>query len=515
MDQKAQKISKQIWNYKMIKIVVLASVENFPWFTKPDVIPYIESCWRALDSKEFSVEILNVDAMSLTELTPRLLSAEKLVITCVNYKICKIIEYVREVLRLKLNLIIYVHNMASIAFWPFRYFGTSELFMQSDVFITASQNDRKTIESVFEGPTVHVIPFFSDIKNPSASKLHLTRPKNFVYVGRISPQNNLHSLILAYALLKRRQVNQLPGLIFFGKEDHLGSPHMNLRNDNYLQFLHKLCENLNIQNQVFFKGHVDHESIDSFLQEKSNLIISPSLHSDENFGMAVLKGLLAGNRVLISNWGGHSDFKMYFNDQVTLMPVTHSEYGPALGADTLADYAEKCLQGDEKSLSFKIDSYYLKPYFINEQKNAISHKTTPAPLKFTKLANKIYDSKIDYTTSSTQIFSGFDDPLYLELSKNYIGQEGVEPLANESALYYAVPWMDYDAGVFKITDPHKGEIQIPNDPSSQKKYSVYFNSELVVLVAKEICEKLHRNAFIYMTDSGQLTIRSNVKSYLA
>lgn len=480
----------------MTKIIVLTSRENFVWHSMQEIIPYIESTWQNMTSSEFKVEVLNIDVLSLSELTPRLISADKLVITCFNYRMCKVMQYIREILRLNLGFVIHVHNLATIAFWPYRYFASSEMFTKSDVFITSSNNDKKTLEKIFVRPLVHVIPFF--VQQPLAvlSKTTLNQPQNIVYIGRISPQKNLHNLILAYSLLKKNYSAEIPPLVLFGKEDHLGCPNMNFRNDNYLYFLQQLTSELGLSGDIFFKGHVDRELIDSFLKEKSNLIVSVSLHSDENFGMAVLQGLISGNKAVLSDWGGHSDFKNYFDNLVELMPITLSEYGPALSAEVIAQALFEAVSKDSTNLNLKIDSYYQKAYYLNEQKNAVAHNFLPIPLRYSELADHIYEAKLDFTTSSTQIFSAFNDRLFLEISKYYVGEKiavSFSPMTNE---YFSVPWMKFHENNFIISDPHKGQIVIPNDSGIVKKFICNFRDKTSLAISKETCERLFKNGFI-------------------
>lgn len=479
----------------MIRVVVLTSRENFVWYSMQEIIPYIESCWEKMNSDEFEVVTFNIDSLSLAELTPKLIGADRLVITCFNYRMCKVMQYIREILKLNLNFVVHVHNLSTIAFWPYRYFSSSDLFFKSDVFITSCQNDKKVLETIFEGPNIHVIPFF--IKHEIRSiKEVLEKPRNIVYVGRISPQKNLHNLLLAYSFLKNKFEDQIPSLILFGKEDHLGSPNMNIRNESYLEFLQSLAEKLNITSSVFFKGHIDRDLIEDFLRQRSNLFVSASLHSDENFGMAALQSILAKNRTLLSDWGGHSDFKKYFSSFVDLMPVSESDFGPSLNADTIAASIWTCLSKGEEPIEFKIDNYYSESFYIEEQKRAVSKDFDSSALMYSTLANQVYEAKMDYTTSSTQIFLGFQDPLFHQISKFYIGETSQPHSSTKDLEYFAVPWMTYTDEIFMVDDPHKGPLLIQNDKAEVQDFQIKINDTLTVKVSQSICEKLFRCGYI-------------------
>lgn len=477
----------------MLRVIVLTSRENFVRYSMQEIIPYIESTWADLNSEDYDVVTFNIDTLSLSELTPKLIGADRVVATCFNYRMCKVMQYIREILQLNINFFIHAHHLSTIAFWPYRYFSSSEIFCKSDVFITSCENDKKVLEQVFQNPIVHVIPFF--IKGPiRIEKECIQPPRNIVYVGRISPQKNLHNILLAYSYVKK-QITDMPALILFGTEDHLGSPNMNIRNENYLQFLSDLCEKLDIKPNVFFKGHVDRELVDDFLFQKSNLFISASLHSDENFGISALQAILARNQTLLSDWGGHSDFKRHFPELVDVMPVVLSEYGPTLSAGTIAEHLLKALKSPVSLTNFDIPEYYQSSYYLNEQKKALQHEFSKSPLYFSSLANRIYEAKMDYTTSSTQIFSSFSDPLFKEISQYYAGPAQPIEFPENHFHFQAVPWLTYADEIFMIDDPHKGPLMIQNDQDDLKPYHLAI-SQQTLPISTRICQKLFLCGYI-------------------
>lgn len=479
----------------MLRIVVLTSRESFIWYSMQEVIPYIEACWESMSSEDYEVVTFNIDSLSVAELTPKLIGADRVVITCFNYRMCKVVQYIREILRLNINFLIHTHNLSTIAFWPYRYFASSEIFLKSDVFITSCYNDKKILQKVFQDPVIHVIPFFT--KNTlSSAKASLQKPQNIVYFGRISAQKNLHNLIFAYSMLKQKYGEDVPPLILFGKEDHVGAPNMNIRCENYLEFLQSICTKLKISSSVFFKGHVDRQLIDDFLNDKSNLFVSPSLHSEENFGVAAMQSILARNRALLSDWGVHSDFKVHFPEQVDLIPVSESEYGPSISADNIAHAIWKCLNLPEATIPFQIDPYYSSQYYLDEQKKAVAIEYTSSPLAYTALADQVYEAKMDFTTSSTQIFSNFQDPLFHQIAKFYIGNTAAPDFPSDHYAYSAVPWLTYADEIFMIDDPQKGPLLIQNDQEDNKNYEVQVNEHLSVHVSGRICEKLFKCGYI-------------------
>jgi hypothetical protein len=139
--------------------------------------------------------------------------------------------------------------------------------------------------------------------------------------------------------------------------------------------------------------------------------------------MAILQSLTLGNHVLISNWGGHSDYKKYFINRVFLMPVELSQQGPVLKAKKIAYFLDKTL----KSISFSSENFNFTKYYSLERQVKRIHSVLSAnyvekPLEFTDLANAIFEQKnILFEKHPTQIFTDYSDPLFLNISQFYIG----------------------------------------------------------------------------------------------
>lgn len=445
-----------------MNIVVLTSKENFVWHSMQEIIPYIEETWNRVNSKNTHITILNIDDMSLAQLTPHLLKATHVVLTCFNIKVCKTAFFARETLRLPVNFIVYVHNMATIAFWPFRQWGCENFFKKNDLFVTSCENDKNTLLSVFCDPKIIVIPFF--VLNQTNEFLNKTQNKiqYLVYVGRISPQKNIHNLILAYHLLKTKLVD-LPPLVLFGKEDNLGSPNMGLAGNEYQKYLESLIAHYNLTELIVFKGHVERATINEFLSEHACLSVSASLHSDENFGMAILQSLLLGNCCLISDWGGHSDFKKYFPHRVHLMHVKNSHWGPSLSAQLIAESIQLILEDELKHISINLH----EDYDINLQGkrllNSLNQNYENEPLRFSDLADLLFKNK---NKSSMQIFKDYTDNNFHKVSETYRGNYSRAYSRSKLENYVLVPWVRNEGDFYLIEDPHKGVYKIKADSES-------------------------------------------------
>lgn len=445
-----------------MNIVVLTSKENFVWHSMQEIIPYIEETWNRVDNNKCNVTVLNIDSMSLAQITPHLLNASHLVLTCFNVKICKTAFFAREHLKLPLNFVVYVHNMATIAFWPFRHWGCKNFFKKNDLFVTSCENDKNTLLRVFVEPQVIVIPFFVLNYNDQFLNKKQNKAQYLVYVGRISSQKNLHNLILAYHLVKKTS-GDIPPLVLFGKEDHLGSPNMGLTCSEYQKYLESLIAHYELREHIIFKGHVERRVINDFLSQHSCICISSSLHSDENFGMAVMQSILLGNHCLISDWGGHSDFKKYFPSRVQLMPVNKSLWGPSLSAQQIADSLKLMLNTNLNGSQINIHSDYNINLQAEKLISALSLKYDSNNLLFSDLANLLYTNK---KNNLVQIFDDYRDDNFHKISETYRGQYSTEYYFSASEKTELVPWVRQESDVYQIEDPHKGTYKLKADKES-------------------------------------------------
>lgn len=445
-----------------MRIAVLTSTENFVWSSMQEIIPHIEETWQDYEKTvDQDIPIINVDALKLNQLLPQIINVNQLVVTCFNHRISQILKFVRFDLKLNISFIIYVHNMATISFWPFRHWINENPFIESDVFVTTCENDNRTILQVLPLAKTFVLPFFkksyvlNDDLVPDAID-------SIVYIGRVSPQKNLHNLIFGYALSKKNNPD-LPDLIIYGNEDHLGSPNCGIKCIDYLNNLKNLTSKLNIEKNVKFSGFVSREEIQKKLSSHKNLVISASLHSDENFGMAILQGLCTQNYCLISDWGGHSDFKKYYSDYVTYMPVTMSLIGPALTGAQISMSINNFLK------EFKQPKKISNDHSDFNTSRAVFKKILKVPyanfqLKFSNLGEQIYAQKNSlFLDSPSQIFTSFADPLFCEISSHYIGS--TKSITTPDM--HTPPWVNKNLDGYAIEDDHKGFQQI-NTESVEK-----------------------------------------------
>jgi hypothetical protein len=236
---------------------------------------------------------------------------------------------------------------------------------------------------------------------------------HFVFSGRLSSQKNLHTLLDAYRIFRERTDVLPSSLTFFGGEDFLGSPNMGTKDSNYAKLLRETVIKLELTNCVEFSGFLEREELHRRLTLPHILVI-PSLHSDENFGMSALRSLCYGMPVVLSDWGGHGDFSLKFSNQVFLTRVLSSPSGPYISASELADSMQ--LATKQSYFEPKIPSDYSLASISDSYRTLAqeTNRTNVQPLLPSLLAEKILENRRQFAASnpvSMQIFSSYSDPL--------------------------------------------------------------------------------------------------------
>ena len=444
----------------MIRTVVLVSTENFVWHSMQEIIPSLEQHWlQSQQDQLHDVKSVNIDQLSIKDYLPLLFAADNIVITCFTFKMAQLTKFFRDELRLKARYIVHLHNQSTIACWPFHKFSLGGQLHEDDIFISSCSRDQKTFLLGFEKARVECVPFtFSKGMAPDMmTVVKKTTDKNFVFIGRLSVQKNLHTLLWAFAIFMQRNPGYKGQLIFVGGEDDLGSPNMDMKSPGYQEYLQSLVQLLSLQQKVVFKGHMQREELYRELDSQDYVFVTPSLHSDENFGMAVFRALVEGRNAVLTDWGGHTDYVDYFKDQVHLIPVYGESMGPWISPYQLAECLEEVICKDHHG--YHLPAYYQSQGISKKyQEIALTRESSMSPLKRSILADSVLQAREQYSSeSATKIFRSYDDPNVQPFFKGY-GMGAFEESKTQKRLF-AVPWLKADVGMCSVQDIHRGSFQ--------------------------------------------------------
>ncbi len=453
----------------MTRSVVLFSRENFAWLSMQEIIPELCSAWLgSARPGVHSVRVVCVDDCSFAEASRAVLESDNVVLAAFNFRIARLVRFSREKLRLDFRLTVHLHGMASVAGWPLREF-LGECLFAHDVFVTTCEVDAQIWKACAPHAQIEVIPFTLAEFNPSAQAEDPGPVREFSFVGRVSPQKNLHSLILAYAILHRERGGSIPPLVIYGGEDGLGSPNMGAKISDYRSWLEQLVKRLGLSDAVVFRGFMERAELNAALSARNHVLVSASLHSDENFGMAAFRSLSQGMPAVLSAWGGHHDLARYFPaGQTQLVDVRVTDAGPVLSPHEFA--RQMGLAAESTRLSPAIPEHYLGERITREY---LRLATLPSDfhsnekLIFSTLAERVNESRARILADSKdpmKIFSGYADPLARPFFEHYAGgaKAGVTTQTGVSHLgVRPVPWVESEGEAFVVNDPHRGVFRAP------------------------------------------------------
>jgi glycosyltransferase involved in cell wall biosynthesis len=411
--------------------VVLTSQETFVWHSLQEVIPVVEGLWlRSALQGSHEVVLVDVDRFdsprSLLRDVPQVFRAGNIVLTCSTPRLNSTAAYLRREAGLDFRLFIYLLNLATIACWPLRFWGMEGLLREDDVFVSSCRLDAATLSLTFEDRArVEVIPFTLDDESLAdrSRALEDGGAPPLIFVGRLSPQKNLHVLVNALAMGPEVRLE------FFGREDNLGSPNMGLEFPNYLAHLRRLATRFGVDDRIVFHGHVPRARLRQILCSTPHVFVSPSVHSDENFGMAAFRSLCLGNPAVLTRWGGHADFADEFPGQVRYIDVSESSQGPAIDATELARALKERLSDCGVTLHDDVPVAYQPAHLADRLRRlAIEEAPKGGGLRYSKLAEGILAARARYFLDSPRgckIFASYSDPMATPIFRAY----GMKPRA--------------------------------------------------------------------------------------
>lgn len=455
---------------KKNNLLILTTRKNFVWKSMEEIIPFIEQSWRdmALSEGIISTTLIVEDATP-GELFRAAITSSKIVVTAFNTQIALALVHLRTRYFVDTPFVFYLHGFSSVACWPMKTWGLLDVWREQDIFISSAKRDLDLFRLSIKTENSFVVPFalLDEVKLDTSQKSthdHLS----LYYVGRISEQKNLHAFLWALSIYLQKSHNRNISFDIFGGEDNLGSPNMGRHSGPYLQILNQLTHKLGLSEIVRFHGFVDRNLIADKIHPGRKVMISPSLHTDENFGMAALRALSMGHSALLSNWGGHSDYVEHFKDSVYLTDVEVSKTGPFVVIPSLVKQIEKIAKSFTANCLKAVPRYY-ELVSIKEKLKAIYQSQADCSFEFLESIEILASRWDEYKVSpqSCRVFTSFDDAIFHQFSMAYAGQTHyyVNSSIGELAL---APWVEIRSDRIFVSDPHRGEREVTVSSDSER-----------------------------------------------
>jgi glycosyltransferase involved in cell wall biosynthesis len=395
------------------RTAVLVSRENFVWHSMQEIIPSLQQCWEAsARGNVHEVTVIEIDRRPLAGYMPELLRADNVVFTSFTQRMSRLGEALRAKLGLEARFLFHVHNQATIAFWPLHRWGLAGVMNAGDVFISSCAWDARAIPLSFSNSRYEVVPFTFSEADPLAVPAFEEHAPEFVYVGRLSAQKNLDTLIEALSRIEGAT------LTLFGRADDLGSPNMGIRCEGLEERLRALAEKLGVQDRVRFPGHVGRDELNRYLSSRPHIFVSPSTHSDENFGMAAFRSLCMGAPAVLTRWGGHADFFAEFPEQVHFVEVNE---GPSVSVESLAAEMKKARE-EFRVFPARVPAAYTREAIAEKYLQlALTDRPDGRALEITDLARRILRNRerFDAQNDACRIFESYRDPAAIPFFRCY------------------------------------------------------------------------------------------------
>ena len=444
-------------------IVVLTTRERDWWWSMQEVVPALENVWaRMAEAPGMRVSFLRVPLAQQVVDSLRRSNPGTVVVTSITAETERVALMLRDRPGASTRFIIYLCGDSTEGFDSFGRL--ADLLTAHDTLIVSSAADADATRRCYPGAHVVVAPFplvdqfplSRDVPDPGRAGASLA------YVGRVSEQKNLHTLLLAMWLARS---DPLPGsgltLDIYGAEDNLGSPNMGLTYPGYESYLRQLVDQLGLTPAVTWHGFRPRAWLFDNVHLRPHVLVSASLHSDENFGTSVLASLAYGHQVVATAWGGHLDFQRRFPRQLSTVPVHRTWRGPAVDPGRLADALLRAVDRDAGVTQTEVDearSAYSEAQSAQRLRGLLF---PPGPsrsrLEPSAALLRIRQNRATFG-GTRKIYDGYHDPLAHEFFEAYgMG----EPLGFDAdSGYFLPPWVTVSAGAVSIDDPHRGRCTL-------------------------------------------------------
>ncbi|GGK43368.1 hypothetical protein GCM10010124_40170 [Pilimelia terevasa] len=444
-------------------IVVLTTREREWWWSMQEVVPALEGVWEHIgQSTNETVRMLCVPLAAEVEESLRAAAPQpnRIVITSVTAETERIALLLRVQLKVDAPMTIYLCGDSTEGFDSFG--ALVEVLTERDAMIVSSEADAAATRCCFPKAQVFALPFplIDRFKLNSQPSDRLLTSGRLAYVGRVSEQKNLHTLLLALWVLRTMAGRNLDlTLDVYGGEDNLGSPNMGLTFPGYEAFLRDLVERLGLTDVVRWHGFRQRDWLFENVHLRPHILVSPTLHSDENFGTSVLASLVNGHQVIATAWGGHVGFQDWFPHQLTTVPVHRSTMGPV--ADPV-EFARAILYAVDRLPGFLVPEADLERARAAFTQSASAERILhlqygpsgrTALLNMSSAMRQIRQRRMALD-NRRKIYEGYHDPLVQPFFEAYGMKEPI--VFDERCRYFLPPWITLTADALQIDDPHRG-----------------------------------------------------------
>jgi glycosyltransferase involved in cell wall biosynthesis len=430
---------------KKVKIAIIGSKEIDGWISCRSITNDLQTSYELLPSKEYSITFFdynfNQSELEVVELAKKIASYDPDFISFINYqplptKLISILKYV--FLQTEVKYIFHVYGNFAL---HFNEWIEIEPDLTEALFICPSQNHLKLINTFLKNKKVSkklAFPMNEKTFYFSPSHRKKFRTKNKIqetdrvicYSGRISPEKNI--LLLVRTMIE--QMHSDPNLYFYfaGSPDELGANRFGQKNiaGKTLTQIEELITNTpsHIQKRLKYLGVLTPKELLS-LYNGADLFVSLSTYHDESFGISPLEALYCGLPLILSNWGGYSDFYDKKSCAVNLIDISMQDATLWLDISVFKSRLNNFKQANS-SKRRELELTYKDKYSLTNTSNQLKKLLKEYNHKFTGFTqnSKNYSELLIQYKNGDQLFHKKPESLklYKEIYQNYIGTKNVK-----------------------------------------------------------------------------------------
>lgn len=473
------------------KISLFYSDELREWLSLMEASDSLIAFWYRQRDEKTDLELVNLNQLKTPgEIKQAAFTSKRNVILKITPRSSQIIKTLRTY-NPECPLTIHGFESASVFFSNTFLYELQDFLKEEDLWVVSCESDAKLARLAWEKINTVVIPLrFPDLHKNLKIK---SDKKNLLFFGRITEQKNLHEGLMAVKILEDRMRSENRKFKVFGYEDFLGVPNLRIPSLGYLEYLFKLAKKLKIEDLVEFHPAV---AVNRMEEEfKNGIFFSPSIHSDENFGLVAFRALNSGVPAVLSQWGGHQDFSTMFKD-VRYFRVYQTGKGPKCNPFEIASAIVKIWNDDSFSPASKHTNITLTDNLPGQT------AMRPSDLK-KEIEGRINDSfpwRVRKWPLYGKIFKNYGDQKYQLALTLYGAVKRPSPEENSQYLSPEVEILDSE---LKVLDCRAGVLRYSRiEEIHNRRVKKLDNSE--VLLSDSEWSWLWENGYIYSRESYEL-----------
>ncbi|MFY7992175.1 MAG: glycosyltransferase family 4 protein [Bacteriovoracaceae bacterium] len=249
--------------------------------------------------------------------------------------------------------------------------------------------------------------------------------KVMIYTGRLSMQKRIHTLIKYFA--KTKMKNPEYRLHLYGEFDNISDPFFGIWHPEgkYFSDIMRIVRSLpeEVQKDIYWFGGVSNDDLPR-AYHGADLLVSFSVHHDEDYGMTVAEAMSCGLPCLLSDWAGYGSFKLAgIENWIRLVKIKLKPNGRLMSKLELNRFSDELLPQLDHAPRERISQKGLEYFSITQSAKRIKEQLdSPQSLfkGFSPLFDKLVSAHQNYGLPFTQPHQMRFNKLYKETYGPYV-----------------------------------------------------------------------------------------------